>query len=149
MLFNKDRYTLSDDQIKIVLRNKYKAEKLLGITKTYVFDIVLIKTDEIVGQCDLRLGKSWYLYYLGNIGYSVYIPYRGHHYALKACHLLLELAKKEGETELIITCSPDNIPSFKTILAIPAEYLHTVDVPIEHDLYQRNEKIKSIFRIKL
>ena len=149
ILFNARFKTLTDNEIKLVMQRRYGAEKSRGITKTYVFDIVLVETNEIVGQCDLRIGKSWYLYYLGNIGYTVYIPYRGHHYATKASRLLLQLAKDEGVDELIITCSPENIASYKTIMQIPAEYLYTVDVPKEHDLYRRNEIRKCIFTVKL
>lgn len=139
----------NDDQIKLVLYKRFGQERKYGIDKTYLFDIVLSQTNDIIGQCDIRFGSGWYLYYLGNIGYSIYFPYRGNRYATKACRLLLALAKDEGVKELIITCSPENIASYKTITALPVDYIDTVDVPREHDLYQRNEVKKCIFRISL
>lgn len=150
MIFFWHRKEYSDGELKLVLRRKYKAEKSLGIQKTYVFDMVLCANNQLVGQCDLRVGdEGWYLYYLGHIGYSVYIPYRGHHYAAKACKLLYQVAKAEKMTKLIITCSPENIASYKTLTYLGAQYTATVDVPAEHDLYRRGEVRKCIFEVEL
>jgi len=149
MLFFHHKKTYKDNEIKIVLHRLYKAEKAFNIDKTYVYDIYLIDTNQLIGQCDLRVGTGWYLYYLGHIGYTIYKPYRGHHYAGKACRLLLRQAKEEKMDKLIITCNPDNIASYKTIQYFGAKYLETVNVPINHDLYLRGETIKCIFEIYL
>lgn len=99
-----------------------------------------------VGNCDLRLGMNDELYYAGNIGYRIEPPYRGNGYAYEACRILLDLAKEKGMQEVIITCSPDNIASLKTLEKLGGTYLETTDVPESHWLYQRGEKVKNIYR---
>ena len=84
------------------------------------------------------------------IGYTVYPMYRGHHYALKACRLLFQLAKqKYGMNSLIITCNPDNLPSRRTLEALGGELKAIVDVPKEHYLYQYGDVQKCIFEYHL
>ena len=110
------------------------------------YSITLVDSDQQVGYCDLRFGHSAELYYYGNIGYRVNEPYRGHGYASKASRLMLKLARIYGFDYVLITCSPDNIASKKTIESLNAVYLKTVNVPIWHPLY-RTERIKMIYRI--
>ena len=105
---------------------------------------------ECIGECDLRLGMDEELYYAGNIGYRIYDGFRGHHYAYHACKLLLQIAKEEYHfRKVIITCSPDNIASDKTIQSLHAELLQTVNVPKHHWLYRRGEKVKNIYLLTL
>ena len=52
-------------------------------------------------------------------------------------------------TELIITCSPDNIPSRRTLEKLGGTLLETANVPEDHWLYQRGEKVKNIYRYDL
>jgi len=49
----------------------------------YYFDICLPDGTRI-GRCDLRIGHNDKTFIGGNIGYTVFPPYRGHHYAAKA-----------------------------------------------------------------
>lgn len=113
-----------------------------------VFDIEEKVSGKIVGRCDLRFGMNPYMWYMGNIGYTIYPPYRGHRYAAQASELLLELAK-ESMDEVIITCNPDNIASIKTIERLGAEFLGVEDVPLGHELHQQGEGVKCIYRVKL
>lgn len=114
---------------------------------SYDFGIYEHDMDTRVGYCDVRIGMNEELYYAGNIGYRINPPYRGHGYAYEACRLLFPLAhEKYGMDELLITCSPDNIPSNKTIQKLGCRYLTCVDVPEWHWLYQRGEKRKNIYR---
>src|SRR5438876_157919 len=69
----------------------------------------------IAGGLGLRIGSTPDLeMYLGNIGYNVYPPARGYHYAERSCRLLFPLATAHGMSTLWITCNPDNIASRKT-----------------------------------
>ncbi|MCF0114263.1 MAG: GNAT family N-acetyltransferase [Erysipelotrichaceae bacterium] len=103
-----------------------------------------------VGYCDLRVGAMCdSLYYAGQLGYHVFKPFRGHSYAYKACLLLFEIARKKGMKELLITCSPDNIPSKKTLIKLGGNYVDTVPVPENHYLYERGETVKEIYRFDL
>ena len=66
------------------------------------------------GQISLRFGESTGVYYFGHIGYHVDPPFRGHHYAERACRLVLPVFRAMGMRSLVITCDPDNIGSNKT-----------------------------------
>ena len=90
------------------------------------------------------------LYYAGNIGYHVYERYRGNGYAYKACLELFKIAKNVYHMDkLIITCSPDNIASKKTLIKLGGQLLETCDVPKDHWLYLRGETVKEIYLFKL
>lgn len=87
-----------------------------------------------MGKCDLRIGHNHKTYYGGNIGYRIDEPYRGHHYAAKACRLLFELAKRHGMDRLTITCTPDNLPSRRTCEALSGRLLEITDLPADNDM---------------
>ena len=97
------------------------------------FDI-LDRTGTQVGCCNLRLGHSGALYYAGNIGYRIDEPYRGRHYAGKACRLLFQLAKRHGMGYVIITCGPDNHPSRKTCEWLGGELLEIAELPEDSEI---------------
>lgn len=118
--------------------------------KSIVYSIYRHGDYECIGECDLRFGMDEELYYAGNIGYRIYDGFRGHHYAYYACQLLLQIAKEEYcFRNVIITCSPDNIASDKTIQSLRAQLLQTVNVPKNHWLYRRGEKVKNIYLLTL
>ncbi|MCH4207863.1 MAG: GNAT family N-acetyltransferase [Solobacterium sp.] len=107
-------------------------------------------TDQEVGTCDIRLGMNKELYYAGNIGYHINLNERGHGYAYEACVLLFQIARDEYcMDQLIITCSPDNVASRKTLEKLNGKFLETVDVPIDHWLYRRGETVKNIYEYTL
>ncbi len=118
--------------------------------KSITFGIFEHGSDICVGECDIRMGMSEELYYAGHIGYRIYEAYRGNHYAYHACKVLLYIAKHElNFTSLFITCSPENIASYKTIQALQGQLVGIVNVPKYHWLYRRGEKVKKIYRILL
>lgn len=113
------------------------------------FDI-LDHTGARIGGCNLRLGHSEALYYAGNIGYQIDEPYRGHHYAGKACKLLFQLARRQGMEYVIIVCAPSNQPSRKTCEWLGGELLEIAELP--EDSEQRRltgESHRCIFRFSL
>ncbi|MBQ1385463.1 MAG: GNAT family N-acetyltransferase [Erysipelotrichales bacterium] len=114
--------------------------------EVYYFDIFLHDKWERVGYIDLRVGRSKYLYYQGNIGYRIDEPYRGHHYALDAAKLVFPFAKEKGMDWLYITCNPDNIASRKTLDKLGGECLGDKKVPITCPLYFEGERFKRIYR---
>lgn len=117
---------------------------------SYCFDICLHDSWITVGRCDLRVGMNEELYYLGQIGYSIKPDFRGNHYAYKACLLLFKEAKeKYGMEQLIITCNPDNIASFKTLKKLQGELLEIAEVPKNHYCYRIGDYQKCIFRYYL
>ncbi len=100
-----------------------------GYVPAYYFKIMRSTDDIEIGQCDLRIGYNDNTKYGGNIGYEIYAPFRGNHYAGEACKLLFLLAKKHKMKEIIITCSPENIASRKTCEYCGAELVGIIDVP--------------------
>lgn len=67
--------------------------------------------------------------YVGHIGYNVYPAYTGHHYAERACRLLLPLARLHGHQQLWITCNPDNHPSRRTCERLGATLVELIALP--------------------
>ena len=100
---------------------------------TYRFNIKLILNNNIVGQCSFRVGDidNRHIKYGGNIGYNVDEKFRGNKFSLKACKLLLYLAKLHGMKNVYITCDPENFASrricellgakFETLLILPED----------------------------
>ena len=104
----------------------------------------------IAGHLGLRIGLTPDLkLYFGHVGYNVYPPARGNHYAERSCRLLLPLARAHGMSELWITCNPDNIASRRTCERLGAEMKGVIDVPPGHILYARGERQKCRYRIPL
>jgi tagatose 1,6-diphosphate aldolase len=104
----------------------------------------------IAGGIGLRIGRTYDLeMYTGHIGYHVYPPARGHHFAERACRLLLPLAERHGLDPLWITCNPDNYPSRRTCERLGGRLVEIVPVPVEHPLFQRGETEKCRFRFDL
>ncbi|MBQ6058894.1 MAG: GNAT family N-acetyltransferase [Clostridia bacterium] len=98
-----------------------------------------------LGHIHLRLGMNDNIYYGGHIGYGVREPYRGIGLAGRACRLLPPLARAHGMEELIITATPDNLPSLRTIERLGASFEGNVEVPHYHDLYRRGDRVVSRF----
>lgn len=120
-----------------------------GVACVY-FDICLHNRYKVIGSIDLRLTMNEMMYYYGHIGYSILRKYQGHHYAYEACKILFKIAKDEYHMkELLITCNPDNIASYKTIKKLKATLVETVEVPKDHELYLKGDRYKCIFKIKL
>ena len=136
-----DKTILSDNEISLEVNWVNRNE--------FGFYIVLKDTEERVGQCDLRMAHNESMYYYGNIGYRISPQYRGHNFSYKACLLLLNLARNLNMDYLILTVSPENEPSKKTIEKLGSRYIETVDVPVWHSLYKRGETVKLIYRLDL
>lgn len=104
----------------------------------------------MAGTISLRIGTGEDLeYYFGHIGYGVYPPARGRHYAERACRLLLPLAQAHGINPLWITTDPANGPSRRTCERLGAELVDIVDIPRDHVLYARGQRKKCRYRIEI
>jgi predicted acetyltransferase len=114
------------------------------------YEICLHRQRMKIGECDLRIGMNDELYYAGNIGYRIFDGWRGHHYAYEACLLLFRIAKEKYHMNtLIITCSPENTASKKTLERLGGTLVETVNVPEWHWLCRRGERVKEIYSFKL
>lgn len=144
---NVEKVDLADQEIELVSRSLFTERYNGAIIHNYVFDVYLLDTDTIIGFCDLRLGNQQALLYLGNIGYSILFPYRGNSYATKSVRLLLRLVQALNETEIYITCNPDNVASIRTIEKLGATLINRVDVPKNDSLYKQGDREKNIYKI--
>ena len=78
------REVLTDQEIDLVKVMEVKKGAGRNDVPSVVFEIREHGKHTAVGRCDLRMGMNEELYYAGQIGYTVYPMYRGHHYALPA-----------------------------------------------------------------
>lgn len=102
------------------------------------------------GTVCLRLGHGLDLQlYYGHIGYGVYPPARGRHYAERACRLMFPLARAHHLNPLWITTDPGNAASRRTCQRLGGLLVDEVDVPPNHALYARGQKRKCRYRIDL
>ncbi len=110
----------------------------------YIYQIC--EENQEIGRIVFRLGSNTDHYYDGHIGYSIDPEYRGQAKSYQACLLLQDIIKQHGYSEVIITCSPDNLASKKIIQKLGAKYLETAVIPAKQRKYfARDEKTKEIY----
>jgi len=103
----------------------------------------------IAGAVSLRISDSFdTVEYFGHIGYHIFPASRGKHLAERATRLLLPFVRQHGKTHVWITCDPGNIASQRTLERLDAEFVETVNVPVEHPLFERSQQ-KSRFLLRL
>ena len=141
---------LIDDDLELILDERYPGDPAIDHVPTYKFKMTRTGRHEEVGRIDLRIGNPRHLVmYGGHIGYRVHAKYRGHHYAARACRLLLPLARRHGLQTLWITCNPDNFASRRTCELAGAQFVEIVDLPEDTDMYREGERQKCRYRIVL
>ncbi|MBN2268102.1 MAG: GNAT family N-acetyltransferase [Acholeplasmataceae bacterium] len=141
--------TLEDDLIKLVLDKMTEPIEMTCNLPAYLFVIVKKDTEEIVGECDFRIGTNESVNYAGQIGYIIYNQYRGHQYAYHALMLLLELGRRHQYPKIIVTSNPENIASIKTIIKAEGKFIKVIDVPKDHGLYKHGEYKMSVYEFRL
>lgn len=134
-------------ELSLHLAMRLPPDEMLRRVYSFVYRIVREADGASVGQITLRVSDRMTepLYYLGEIGYTVFEPYRGHRYAYKACLLLRRAALKLGMKKLSITCNPDNHPSRRTCELLGARYMGTIEVPSWHELYRQGDRFKRVY----
>jgi predicted acetyltransferase len=146
------------DQLEYFLRmapgGRQPADAMLQRVPAYHFWMKL--SDEanlpikFAGGISLRIGSNPDLErYVGHIGYGVYPPARGHHFAERSCRLLFPLARWHGLFTVWITCNPENLASRRTCERLGATLVEIVPVPKDHALYARGDHAKCRFRVDL
>jgi tagatose 1,6-diphosphate aldolase len=141
--------TLTDGQLQLHLLTTESADVSIWHAPTYRFEIQLAGSAEPIGRINLRIGVSDLLTrYVGHIGYSIDEPHRGHHYAERACRLLLPFAARHGMGTIWITCGPDNPASRRTLERLGAEFVEIVGVPDDYPLPEGAVRQKCRYRIE-
>jgi predicted acetyltransferase len=137
---------------RVDLREERKVTDREAGYKSICYGIYLHGRRTRIGECDIRLGNEGNeeLYYAGEAGYRIGSGWRGHHYAYDACRIMMRIFRMEHHRHtMILTCSPDNIPSRCIIERLGGQFLEETDVPAWHWLYKRGEKQKRIYRVSL
>ncbi len=138
---------LVDDDLELVVQERYPGNIARGWSPSYRFSMIHRQSHAKMGEIELRIGMTEHLrLYAGHIGYGVYGPYRGHHYAARSVLLLLPLARHYDLTPLWITCNPDNYASRRTCELAGFEFVEIVDLPPDTDLYREGERQKCRYR---
>ena len=141
---------LSDGEIDLKLAETGPGDPAKGWVPWYRFHIIEARTASVAGHLSLRIGDTEHIWrYAGHIGYAVHPDFRGRGYARRACRLIAGFARAHGYDTLWITCSPDNIPSLRTIERLGAEFVDIVEVPENEDMYRRGERRKCRFHWSL
>ena len=139
---------LRDEEIYLALIGTFEADVRRKWVPFYAFNICLLDGTR-VGLCNLKIDNTELTKYCGNIGYEVDEEFRGHKYSLKASKLLLNLAKKHNMPYIAINCEPDNPASNRICQLFGAEYIETVDIPQEHEMYKEGKRQMNVYRIKI
>ncbi len=104
----------------------------------------------MAGTLSFRLADTEQIrLYSGHIGYGVFPPARGHHYAERSVRLVVPLAKTHGMDHLWITCNPDNHASRRTCERLGARLIETVDISRNNLLYEKGERQKCRYRLDI
>ena len=62
----------------------WEADSSNDYVPSFFYGIYVHNGRQRIGYCDLRVGYNLELYFAGNIGYHIYSPFRGNHYAYEA-----------------------------------------------------------------
>lgn len=141
---------LVDDDLELVLVERFPGDPSIGFVPAYKFEMVRVGQEEEVGEIHLRVGDTERLHlYFGHIGYKVLREHRGYRYAARSIRLLFPLMRSHGLETLWITCDPANIASRRTCELAGAELVEVVDLPEDTDLYQRGHRQGCRYRLTL
>ncbi len=131
--------TLTDGIIDLVVEFHYNGHGNYGVLPFYRCGIYLAGAPVKVGNLTLRIQPTRpnpreieQLLYEGNIGYSIFEPYRGKGYAGRACKLAAKIARQHALTELLINCNVENKASMRVIEKLGAQKVKEFDTPASH-----------------
>jgi predicted acetyltransferase len=138
--------TLYDEEFELKL-DRFEIHPVHQVP-TYQFQMIHREAREVLGNIRLSIGSTPHVeLYAGHIGYGVLPQYRGHRYAARAVKLLLPLACKLGIDPVWITCDPENLASRRTLELAGAEFIETVDVPVDCVIHSKGHPRKCRYRI--
>ena len=129
MIFHRYRAEYSDQVIDLIPIHFTPPDPEMGFGREQIWRITIHDSRDEIGQISYRDGESKCIYYYGHIGYHIDPPYRGHHYARRACNLLRKEILNSGKRSVVITCDPDNKPSRKTCTSLGCLWEGITEVP--------------------
>lgn len=138
-----------DDSLKILKDDELRLELSIGLTSSLQFYYLIYdKSNNKIGQCGIRLSNDDKNNYLGNIEYEIFTQYRGNNYAEKASRLLSYVALYYKVNKIIITASPNNLASIKTIENLGARFIEVRKVPKKMRLYKTSKEV-NVYELNL
>lgn len=146
-IFNKDLYHIEGDNIELHLIDTYEGKD--GALPFYWWNIIQKSNNVAVGKISFRIGHNYHSYYNGNIGYEVDEEYRGRHYALLACQLVLKVAQYHKMGKIYLTCDYNNVASYKTIEKLGANLIEEVLPPNDYIFYYEGIEIHRIYELAI
>lgn len=116
-------------------------DPMLGMVPAYHFRVIEPGGSD-AGHINFRVGNTQHvLLCAGHIGFGIHELFRGHGYALQACHAIAPLVRLAYQA-VTITCDPDNHASRRTIERLGARFLDIVPVPPDDPAYLRGSRQK-------
>ena len=137
MIFRRYRAEYTDGEIDLIPIHIDPPNPELRFGHEQIWRITMHNNRKEIGQISYRDGESRCVYYYGHIGYHIDPPYRGKHFAYKACLLIRNEIRLSGKTSVVITCDPDNQASRKTCERLRC--LLEGETPVPEDLQQKYE----------
>ena len=137
MIFRRFKAEYSDGVIDLIPMHIDPPNPELRFGHEQIWRITLHNSRKEIGQISYRDGESRCVYYYGHIGYHIDPPYRGRHFAYRACRLIEREIRLSGKTSVVITCDPDNQPSRKTCERLGCLFEREAEVP--EDILRRFE----------
>ena len=129
MFFFRPQPAFTDGVIDLIQIRDWFADEEMRFGEEFTWRIALHGKRAEIGRINLRLGESPCVYCFGHIGYHIDPPYRGHHYARRACQLIAPVIRRYGKESVVITCDPDNTASRKTCEGLGCELERIITVP--------------------
>jgi len=134
---------LTDGDIHLVCTHKIPADDDKGFVPSYEFDIYW--NSEKVGEIRLRIGYTDWLYFSGQVGYEITETHRGKGYALRACRLLVPVARFHEMNKLLIAVDDGNKASYRVCEKLGARFVRIAELPKWHDMYEEGHRYMNIF----
>jgi predicted acetyltransferase len=134
---------LSDGVVDLTVQSVDPADPTRGLCPAYHFRISRHGSAAPAGSIRLRVGSLVaypILAYAGQVGYEIAEAHRGHGLAGRACRLLRPVALAHGLDRLIITCSPTNVPSRRTLENLGATLVGIYAVPRDSPAYREDRR---------
>ncbi|HZL38517.1 MAG TPA: GNAT family N-acetyltransferase [Tepidisphaeraceae bacterium] len=139
---------LRDADLILRLSRRAPADASKRLAASYWFELIV--EGVAVGTLNLRLDDSPEVeMFDGHLGYTVYPKFRGRRYALRACRLVLPLARAHGLMTLWITCHPENHASRRTCEGLGAVFVEIVHRPRGGDMCVEGEDVKCRYRLEV
>ncbi len=128
MFFFRPQPAFTDGVIDLIQIRDWFADEEMRFGEEFTWRIALHGKRAEIGRINLRLGESPCVYCFGHIGYHIDPPYRGHHYARRACQLIAPVIRRYGKESVVITCDPDNTATRKTCEGLGCELERIITV---------------------